>query len=190
MPVPHHTGRDAERLEEGLPGELQTRRLRVAVGDKKAERRVFVARPPQVHIRRPQRACGPSATSRGGNPRSTRAAAAWSPCSPTSMLTLKNTETKLSQAESAPPEARPPPDPPRTPHPAHEPKGKGPAVRIRWQDLVHDAVREETNEPISRRSDVDAFSARIPRVVAVPRRFAARRRRPHPTRAPADNKCT
>ena len=43
----------------------------------------------------------------------------------------------------------------------NEPKGKGPAVRIRWQDLVHDTVREETNEPISRRSDVDAFSARI-----------------------------
>ena len=44
---------------------------------------------------------------------------------------------------------------------AHEPKGKGPAVRIRGQDLVHDSIREETNEPISRRSDVDAFSARI-----------------------------
>ena len=44
---------------------------------------------------------------------------------------------------------------------ANEPQRKGPAVRIRWQDLVHDAVREETNEPISRRSDVDALSARV-----------------------------
>jgi len=33
---------------------------------------------------------------------------------------------------------------------------------------VHDAVREKTNEPISRRSDVDALSARISaRVVVV-----------------------
>ena len=44
---------------------------------------------------------------------------------------------------------------------AHEPQRERPAVRGRGQDLVHDAVREETNEPISRRSDVDAFSARI-----------------------------
>ena len=44
---------------------------------------------------------------------------------------------------------------------AHEPERKSPAVRGRGQDLVHDAVREETNEPVSRRSDVDAFSARI-----------------------------
>ena len=27
----------------------------------------------------------------------------------------------------------------------NEPKGKGPAVRIRWQDLVHDSVREEAD---------------------------------------------
>ena len=44
---------------------------------------------------------------------------------------------------------------------AHEPQRQGPAVSIRWQDLVHDAVREKTNEPVSRRSDVDALSARI-----------------------------
>ena len=43
----------------------------------------------------------------------------------------------------------------------NEPKGKSPAVGGRGQDLVHDAVREKTNEPISRRSDVDTFSARI-----------------------------
>ena len=55
---------------------------------------------------------------------------------------------------------------------AHEPKGKGPAVRIRWQDLVHDAVREETNEPISRRSDVDAFSLRVVAVHINPKRAA------------------
>ena len=50
---------------------------------------------------------------------------------------------------------------------AHEPKGKSPTIRIRWQDLVHDAVREKTNEPVSRRSDVDAFSARISARVVV-----------------------
>ena len=53
-----------------------------------------------------------------------------------------------------------------------EPKGKGPAVRIRWQDLVHDTVREETNEPISRRSDVDAFSLRVVAVHINPKRAA------------------
>ena len=55
---------------------------------------------------------------------------------------------------------------------AHEPQRKGPAVRIRWQDLVHDAVREETNEPISRRSDVDAFSLRVVAVHINPKRAA------------------
>jgi hypothetical protein len=54
----------------------------------------------------------------------------------------------------------------------NEPKGKGPAVRIRWQDLVHDTVREETNEPISRRSDVDAFSLRVVAVHINPKRAA------------------
>ena len=42
-----------------------------------------------------------------------------------------------------------------------EPERKGPTIRGRRQDLVHDAVREETNEPISSRSDVDAFSLRV-----------------------------
>ena len=55
---------------------------------------------------------------------------------------------------------------------AHEPKGKGPAVRIRWKDLVHDAVREKTNEPISRRSDVDTFSLRVVAVDVDPQRAA------------------
>ena len=55
---------------------------------------------------------------------------------------------------------------------AHEPKGKGPAVRIRGQDLVHDSIREETNEPISRRSDVDAFSLRVVAVHINPKRAA------------------
>ena len=55
---------------------------------------------------------------------------------------------------------------------AHEPKGKGPAVRIRWKDLVHDAVREETNEPVSRRSDVDTFSLRVVAVDVDPQRAA------------------
>ena len=54
----------------------------------------------------------------------------------------------------------------------NEPKGKGPAVRIRWKDLVHDTVREETNEPISRRSDVDAFSLRVVAVHINPKRAA------------------
>ena len=50
---------------------------------------------------------------------------------------------------------------------AHEPKGKSPTIRGRGQDLVHDAVREKTNEPVSRRSDVDTFSARISARVVV-----------------------
>ena len=44
---------------------------------------------------------------------------------------------------------------------ANEPQRERPPIRDRWQDLVHDTVREKTNEPVSRRSDVDAFSARI-----------------------------
>ena len=55
---------------------------------------------------------------------------------------------------------------------AHEPKGKGPAVRIRGQDLVHDSIREKTNEPISRRGDVDAFSLRVVAVHINPKRAA------------------
>ena len=120
--VDFHTGRDAERLEEGLPGELQTRRLRVAVGDKKAERRRDVARP-QHYTSGGRSAHAGRVLHRAEEIQGVRAAAAWSPCSLTSMLTLKNTETKLSPAESAPPEARPPPDPPRTPHPAQRTKG-------------------------------------------------------------------
>ena len=91
---------------------------------------------------------------------------------------------------------------------AHEPKGKGPAVRIRWQDLVHDAVREEADQSVPSRSDVDAFSARISaRIVAVdvdPQRAAIfptyvdiefRRNslvdfHTGPSPAPADNRCT
>ena len=55
---------------------------------------------------------------------------------------------------------------------AHKPQRKGPAVRIRWKDLVHDAVREETNEPVSRRSDVDTFSLRVVAVDVDPQRAA------------------
>ena len=51
-----------------------------------------------------------------------------------------------------------------------EPERKGPTIRGRRQDLVHDAVREETNEPISRRSDVDAFSLRVVAVDVDPQR--------------------
>ena len=53
---------------------------------------------------------------------------------------------------------------------AHEPQRQGPAVSIRWQDLVHDTVREKTNEPVSRRSDVDAFSLRVVAVHINPKR--------------------
>ena len=53
-----------------------------------------------------------------------------------------------------------------------EPKGKSPPIRGRWKDLVHDAVREETNEPVSRRSDVDAFSLRVVAVHINPKRAA------------------
>ena len=42
-----------------------------------------------------------------------------------------------------------------------EPQRERPPIRGRGQDLMHDTVREKTNEPISRRSDVDTFSARI-----------------------------
>ena len=96
MPVPHHTGRDAERLEEGLPGELQTRRLRVAVGDKKAECRIFVARP-QKYTSGGRSAHAGRLLHRAEEIQGVRAAAAWSPCSLTSMLTLKSTETKLTR---------------------------------------------------------------------------------------------
>ena len=89
MPVPHHTGRDAERLEEGLPGELQTRRLRVAVGDKKAERRRDVARP-QHYTSGGRSAHAGRVLHRAEEIQGVRAAAAWSPCSLTSMLTLKS----------------------------------------------------------------------------------------------------
>ena len=37
---------------------------------------------------------------------------------------------------------------------------------------MHDAVREETNEPISRRSDVDALSLRVVAVDVDPQRAA------------------
>ena len=55
---------------------------------------------------------------------------------------------------------------------AHEPQRERPAVSIRWQDLVHDTVREKTNEPISRRSDVDTFSLRVVAVDVDPQRAA------------------
>ena len=50
---------------------------------------------------------------------------------------------------------------------AHEPQRQGPAVSIRWQDLVHDAVREEADQSVPSRSDVDALSARISARVVV-----------------------
>ena len=55
---------------------------------------------------------------------------------------------------------------------AHEPKGKGPAVRIRWKDLVHDAVREEADQSVPSRRDVDAFSLRVVAVHINPKRAA------------------
>ena len=94
--VDFHTGRDAERLEEGLPGELQTRRLRIAVGDKKAECRIFVARP-QKYTSGGRSAHAGRVLHRAEEIQGVRAAAAWSPCSLTSMLTLKSTETKLTR---------------------------------------------------------------------------------------------
>ena len=93
MPVPHHTGRDAERLEEGLPGELQTRRLRVAVGDKKAECRIFVARP-QKYTPGGRSAHAGRVLHRAEEIQGVRAAAAWSPCTLTSMLTLNKNRNK------------------------------------------------------------------------------------------------
>ena len=53
---------------------------------------------------------------------------------------------------------------------ANKPQRERPPIRDRWQDLVHDAVREKTNEPISRRSDVDAFSLRVVAVHINPKR--------------------
>ena len=94
--VDFHAGRDAERLEEGLPGELQTRRLRIAVGDKKAECRIFVARP-QKYTSGGRSAHAGRVLHRAEEIQGVRAAAAWSPCSLTSMLTLKSTETKLTR---------------------------------------------------------------------------------------------
>ena len=55
---------------------------------------------------------------------------------------------------------------------ANEPQRERPPIRDRWQDLVHDTVREKTNEPISRRSDVDAFSLRVVAVHINPKRAA------------------
>ena len=55
---------------------------------------------------------------------------------------------------------------------AHKPQRERPTIRIRWKDLVHDPIREETNEPISRRSDVDAFSLRVVAVHINPKRAA------------------
>ena len=48
-----------------------------------------------------------------------------------------------------------------------EPQCQRPPIRGRWQDLVHDAVREEADHTITGRSDGDAFSARISLRVAV-----------------------
>ena len=53
---------------------------------------------------------------------------------------------------------------------ANEPQRERPPIRDRWQDLVHDTVREKTNEPISRRSDVDTFSLRVVAVDVDPQR--------------------
>ena len=55
---------------------------------------------------------------------------------------------------------------------ANEPQRERPPIRDRWQDLVHDTVREKTNEPISRRSDVDTFSLRVVAVDVDPQRAA------------------
>ena len=69
---------------------------------------------------------------------------------------------------------------------------------------MHDAVREETNEPVSRRSDVDTFSLRVVAVDVDPQRAAIfptyvdiefRRNslvdfHTGPSPAPADNRCT
>ncbi len=87
------------------------------------------------------------------------------------MLTLI-TETKLIRRKVRRPKPGPRPIRRALRILPNEPKGKGPAVRIRWQDLVHDAVREKTNEPISRRSDVDTFSLRVVAVDVDPQRAA------------------
>ena len=84
------------------------------------------------------------------------------------MLTLI-TETKLTRRKVRRPEpgARPIRRALRIIASAHEPKGKGPAVRIRWKDLVHDAVREEADQSVPSRRYVDAFSAVVDAFSAV-----------------------
>ena len=87
------------------------------------------------------------------------------------MLTLI-TETKLTRRKVRRPKPSTSPIRRALGVVAHEPKGKSPTIRGRGQDLVHDAVREKTNEPISRRSDVDAFSLRVVAVDVDPQRAA------------------
>ena len=87
------------------------------------------------------------------------------------MLTLI-TETKLTRRKVRRPKPSTSPIRRALGVVAHEPQRERPAVRGRGQDLVHDAVREETNEPISRRSDVDAFSLRVVAVHINPKRAA------------------
>ena len=53
---------------------------------------------------------------------------------------------------------------------ANKPQRERPPIRGRGQDLMHDTVREKTNEPISRRSDVDTFSLRVVAVDVDPQR--------------------
>ena len=82
------------------------------------------------------------------------------------MLTLKSTETKLTRWKVRRPEPSARPVRRALGIIANEPQRERPPIRDRWQDLVHDTVREKTNEPVSRRSDVDAFSARISAICA------------------------
>ena len=53
---------------------------------------------------------------------------------------------------------------------ANEPQRERPPIRDRWQDLVHDAVREEADQSVPSRSDVDAFSLRVVAVDVDPQR--------------------
>jgi hypothetical protein len=87
------------------------------------------------------------------------------------MLTLI-TETKLTRRKVRRPKPSTSPIRRALGVVAHEPQRERPAVRGRGQDLVHDAVREETNEPVSRRSDVDTFSLRVVAVDVDPQRAA------------------
>ena len=53
-----------------------------------------------------------------------------------------------------------------------EPQRERPPILSRGQDLVHDAVREEADQSVPSRSDVDAFSLRVVAVDVDPQRAA------------------